>query len=65
MKKFTFGQAMILASEKYGRELGMFSRLLTKTKNVVPGKYFSYGLNKIITKEELLEYEINRRTKTS
>ena len=55
--KFTFAYAFILASEKYGMKLGMFSRLLTKTKNVVPGKYISHGLNKIITKQELLEYE--------
>lgn len=53
-KRLTFDEAHELALYKYGDCLGTFARLLTKSGKVVSGKYISYGLNKIITKEELL-----------
>jgi hypothetical protein len=58
-KKFTFGYAFMLAVKKYGSELGMFSRLVSKNGNVIRGKYISHSLNKIITKDELLKFEAN------
>jgi hypothetical protein len=59
MERLTYERAYWLAFKKYGAELGMFGRLLTKSKRTIQGKYFSYGLNKIITKEELLKFEAN------
>ena len=54
LTRLSFDRAFDLAVKKYGEELGMFSRLLTKGGSVIPGKYISYGMFKIITKEELL-----------
>lgn len=54
-KNLTFDRAYQLAYAKYGSELGMFGRLITKHGNPARGKYISYGLNKIITKAELLK----------
>jgi hypothetical protein len=52
--RLSFDKAFDLALKKYGSELGMFGRLLTKGGSVIPGKYISYGMFKVITKEELL-----------
>jgi hypothetical protein len=54
MKRLSFNQAHKLAISKFGKDLGMFGRLLTNGGNVISGKYVSYGLNRIITKKELL-----------
>ena len=54
MKKLTFALASQLAFKKFGNELGMFGYLCTKSGNVIYGKFISYGLNKVITKKELL-----------
>ena len=54
LTRLSFDKAFDLAVKKYGEELGMFSRLLTKGGSVVPGKFISYGMFKVITKEELL-----------
>lgn len=53
-ERLTFEKAHKLAYKIYGTRLGIFTRLLTKNGNAVSGKYISYGLNKIITKEELI-----------
>jgi len=55
MERLSYERAYWLAFKKYGAELGMFGRLLTKGGRAIKGKYISYGLNKIITKEELLK----------
>ena len=57
MDRLTYERAYWIAFEKYGDSLGMFGRLLTNGGNRVPGKYISHSLNKIITKEELLEFK--------
>lgn len=53
--RLTFDKAFALARRKYGDRLGMFGYLRTKSGKPIYGKYFSFGLNKIITKEELLK----------
>jgi hypothetical protein len=54
-KRVTFNRAYELAYAKYGSEMGMFGRLLNKNGNPVRGKFISYGLNRILTKEELIK----------
>jgi len=54
MKRLSFEEAYQLLYKKYGSKVGMFSRLRTKTGNPVRGKYYSYGLDKVFTKEQLL-----------
>ena len=49
MKRLSFKQAIDLAYQKYGNSLGMLGRVKNKT-----GLFFSYGLNKTISKQELL-----------
>jgi hypothetical protein len=54
--RLSFEEAHRLALKKYGQGIGMFGRLLTNGGNAVAGKFISYGLNKIITRDELLSY---------
>ena len=54
-KRYSFDEIHRLAVKKYGSELGMFGRLLTKGGNVISNKFVSWGMNRTFTKEEILK----------
>lgn len=57
MDRLTLSDAHRLSIEKYGEGIGMFGYLRTKSGSKIYGKYISFGLLKIITKAELLEFK--------
>lgn len=54
-KRYSFDEIHSLAVKKYGSDLGMLGRLLTKSGNTISNKFISWGMNRIFTKEEILK----------